>query len=133
MNIRPSALDAAVRPGHVLRVDDVDGLALADLVDSVSADLPVFLDHRGPGDRTAREVVREVLDALEDIVVALFPVWLPGHEPGFFRSLAPGAPADQHYLSVERAHGLTSCRGLAVSQGPHHRTTPSRCRIQPDR
>ena len=82
MNIRPSALDAAVRPGHVLRVDDVDGLALADLVDSVSADLPVFLDHRGPGDRTAREVVREVLDALEDIVVALFPVWLPGHEPG---------------------------------------------------
>lgn len=80
MNIRPPALDAAVRPGHVLRVDDVDGVALADLVDSVSVELPVFLDHRGPGDRTAKDVVREILDALEEIVGALFPDWLPGHE-----------------------------------------------------
>ncbi|MFE0750437.1 DUF559 domain-containing protein [Gordonia sp. NPDC058843] len=82
MSIRPSTLDAAVRSGHVLRVDDVDGLALSDLLDSVSAELPVFLDHRGPTDRTAREVVREILDALEDIVGALFPVWLAGHESG---------------------------------------------------
>ena len=46
-----------------LGLDEACRLALADLVDSVSADLPVFLDHRGPGDRTAREVVRRLRSA----------------------------------------------------------------------
>ena len=76
------ALAAALRPGHVLRISDIDGLALDDLVDSVATDLPVFLDYRGPADRTARDVVTEVLDALESIVLALFPTWLPGHHAG---------------------------------------------------
>ncbi|MET4167689.1 MULTISPECIES: DUF559 domain-containing protein [Gordonia] len=105
MNIRPSTLDAAVRPGHVLRVDDVDGLALADLVDSVSAELPVFLDHRGPTDRTAREVVGEVLDALEDIVVALFPTWLPGGESG---SLVDADDAESRARALCRDAGFPS-------------------------
>ncbi|UOG22924.1 endonuclease domain-containing protein [Gordonia amicalis] len=76
------ALAVALRPGHVLRISDIDGLALDDLVDSVSTDLPVFLDYRGPADRSARDVVTEVLDALESIVLALFPTWLPGHHAG---------------------------------------------------
>ncbi|WP_074854349.1 endonuclease domain-containing protein [Gordonia westfalica] len=76
------ALAAALRPGHVLRISDIDGPALDDLVDSVAADLPVFLDYRGPADRGARDVVTEVLDALESIVLALFPTWLPGRHAG---------------------------------------------------
>ncbi|MFT4126482.1 MAG: DUF559 domain-containing protein [Gordonia sp. (in: high G+C Gram-positive bacteria)] len=72
----PPSVGAAVRPGHVLRLDDVGGETLAELVDSVSPDLPVVLDYRGPDDRSARTVTTEVLDALEGLLLTLFPTWL---------------------------------------------------------
>lgn len=77
----PTEVEAALRPGHVLRAEDITGAAIDDLVDEISPRLPVFLDHRGPDERTARSVTTEVLDALEQILLDLFPTWLDG-EPG---------------------------------------------------
>lgn len=75
-------VDRAVRPGHVLRLADVRGAVISELVESVSPEIPVVLDYRGPDERTARQVTTEVLDALEGILFALFPSWLPGRSTG---------------------------------------------------
>ncbi|MET9202088.1 DUF559 domain-containing protein [Gordonia sp. NPDC003585] len=107
MNVVSSAQVApALRPGHVLRIADIDADGLDLLVDAVSEDLPVILDYRGPDQRSARQVVSEVLCALEDILVGLFPGWLPDSDAA---TLMDVADAD------ERARHLCSTTGLPTS------------------
>ncbi|MGC5247213.1 DUF559 domain-containing protein [Gordonia sp. DT219] len=129
MNIGVSTVvEAAVRPGHVLRTDDVTGATLDELLDTISDDLPVFLDHRGPDDRTAAHVSTEVLDALEKILVDLFPAWLPGGRPG---QLVDVADAESAARALCRDAGLAGpavvidlARSAAARTVPRRRQTP---------
>ncbi|WLP89723.1 DUF559 domain-containing protein [Gordonia sp. NB41Y] len=93
---------AAVRPGHVVRLNDVTGDALDQLVDQVAPDLPVILDYRGPDDRSAHAVASEVLDALELILIALFPSWLPGGAPGQLWDVSDAQSAARELCSSSR-------------------------------
>ncbi|WP_187589700.1 endonuclease domain-containing protein [Gordonia sp. OPL2] len=71
-----------VRPGRVLRLVDVTPQDLDDLLTDIRSDIPVILAYWRTGLNSARGVVDEIADAMTDIAMRLFPVWLTDDDLG---------------------------------------------------
>ncbi|MEE3851042.1 DUF559 domain-containing protein [Gordonia sp. LSe1-13] len=73
---RDGWIAGAARTGRVVRLVDVYRADIDALIADVGRDLPVILAYCGPQSLSARGVVDEILDAIEQIVVSTAPAWL---------------------------------------------------------
>lgn len=88
-----------VRPGRVLRLVDVTSHDLDELLTDIRTDIPVVLAYWRTELTSARGVVDEIVDAMTDIAIRLFPAWLTDDDLG---------PAVDTATAEHLAHDLCS-------------------------
>ncbi|AZG48383.1 hypothetical protein D7316_05000 [Gordonia insulae] len=71
-----------VRPGRVLRLVDVTQQDLDDLLTDIRSDIPVILAYWRTDLTSARGIVDEIVAAMTDIAIRLFPAWLTDDDLG---------------------------------------------------
>lgn len=107
----PHPPSGARHPGRVLRLTDVSAAQVRAVVDAAPDDLPVILAYCGPAPRSGA-IVDEILDALESVVLRLFPTWLTDGDP---RSDAHSSDA----RSYDVAEAVALARALGGSSADY--------------